>query len=679
MRKPTFKNLPIKYKLILVIMFTSLLGLLLSAAALVAYDWHASRNAMIAEQQVLAQVIGQRSSAALAFRDKRGAQENLDALSQQKALVLACLYDAKGVAFLASKPDGVCPDLPEKNQQAFSDGFLHIYHQIVLNDKLMGSLYLRTSVDALNQKIQQFGLMTLITISLVALLAFLLTARMQRVISAPIQLLGEISKKVSTDKDYSHRAAYNSEDELGVLVNSFNHMMQTIEDAQTELKNLAFKDALTGLPNRRLLMTHLQAALQQMPRNNVAVGLFLIDLDGFKAVNDTLGHEAGDWVLIQVSERLQRCLRSGDVAARLGGDEFTVMIVGFDSVSGLRTVAEKVCQTIDEPIYFQGQLAKVSASIGISMAPTDAQEAHELMKLADGAMYDAKRAGKNGFVFANTALQQQGCEGLAAEDHLLSAIKHNQLQLFIDPQYELGSKNLIGGELLVYEKTAEQNLIPAQSLILGCERKAVVAEVNLFLAEAILNSLALAASDALEKIQSFSLRISFQQINHPEFMQRFTPVAAALAEKNIRFILIIAEQDLKHLHNMQVDWRAILSQHHLLFAVEITGLGASFIGRWPDFPLAQLRFKSMPRESRVADKQKISQTTEYLHQVLVELCQYLLCDSVVTNLIEPEQIELFTRINCDYAQGLAFSEALPLHSFIDQMTQVMPLGFASGQ
>lgn len=679
MRIPTFRNLPIKVKLTLVIMFTSLLGLILSSGAMVAYDWHQARKALINEQQVLAQVIGQRSSAALAFRDKRSAQENMEALSQQKTIVLACLYDNKSQLFIASPESEKCPDALESNKQQFSQGYLHIYHQILLNKNLMGSLYIRTSLDALDQKLTRFALVTTAVIVLVVLLIFFITARVQRVISAPILLLGRISQQVSEDKDYSQRAQYESEDELGKLINSFNHMMQTIEEAQNELKNLAFKDALTGLPNRRLLMLHMQTLLPQIARSGKSAALFLIDLDGFKAVNDTLGHEAGDWVLVQVSERLQGCLRAGDIAARLGGDEFTVLFADCESNAAVRTVAEKVCRVIDEPIYFEGQLAKVSASIGIALAPSDATDAQALMKLADTAMYSAKHAGKNGFVFANSGLQQQAIEGRLVDEHILTAIAQQRITLYAEPQYRLDNKTLIGAEIHCYEQMQSHEFVDCHQKILACESKDGIAAINQFLAQAILQSVQSAPDDIVKKLDSITLRISFRQFNHPQFMEMMTPLAQQLSFYQVRLMLAVDEKDLQSLSNLKANFQLQLAQNNMALAVDVMGLGSSFINRWLDFSVAQVRFKALPKEGRVEDKKLLYQASEYLNQVLVELCQYLLCDSVAMNLIDQDQVNLFSRINCHCAQGLVFSERVPITDFFKLLSKEVPIGFASGQ
>lgn len=679
MRIPAFRNLQIKVKLTLVIMFTSLLGLLLSSAAMVAYDWHQARQALINEQQVLAQVIGQRSSAALAFRDKRSAQENMEALSHQKTIVLACLYDNKNQLFIASPEAEKCPAALDANKQQFSNGYLHIYHQILLNKNLMGSLYIRTSLDALDQKLTRFALVTTAIIIFVVVLIFFITARVQRVISAPIQLLGEISHKVSEDKDYSQRAQYESEDELGKLVNSFNHMMQTIEDAQTELKNLAFRDSLTGLPNRRLLMLHMQTLLPQMERSGKSMALFLIDLDGFKSVNDTLGHEAGDWVLIKVSERLQSSLRAGDIAARLGGDEFTVLLTGCESISAVRAVAEKLCEAIDEPIYFEEQLAKVSASIGIALAPSDTSDPQELMKMADAAMYTAKHAGKNGFYFANSHLQQQAIEGRLVDEHILTAIEQDRIKIYVEPQYRLENKTLVGAEIHCYEQVAPDEVVDCQVKVLACENKEVIAVINQFLVQSIQKAVDITPDEIIKKLESITLRISFGQFNHPQFMETMIPLAQQLRLNYVRLIFAVDERDLQSLHNLKADIQMLLSKNNMALAVDVMGLGSSFINRWLDFSVAQVRFKSLPKEARVADKKMLSQASEYLNQVLVELCQYLLCDSVVMNLIAEDQVNLFTRINCNFAQGLIFSELMPIADFFKILSKEVPIGIASGQ
>jgi diguanylate cyclase (GGDEF)-like protein/PAS domain S-box-containing protein len=166
------------------------------------------------------------------------------------------------------------------------------------------------------------------------------------------------------------------------------------------LRYLAYHDTLTGLPNRKFFVEQLQESLQWAQRNHSLVGLLFIDLDGFKQVNDTLGHEMGDRLLVIVARRLSNCLRGSDTVSRLGGDEFTVILRAIPKAQAVIVVAEKILATITEPMVLNGHVIKVSASIGISIYPLNSHISETLIEQADAAMYRAKRLGKNRYELA---------------------------------------------------------------------------------------------------------------------------------------------------------------------------------------------------------------------------------------------------------------------------------------
>jgi diguanylate cyclase (GGDEF)-like protein/PAS domain S-box-containing protein len=176
-----------------------------------------------------------------------------------------------------------------------------------------------------------------------------------------------------------------------------NHELKLQED---RLRYLAYHDPLTGLPNRKFFAEQLRESVEWAQNNNLLVGLLFIDLDGFKQVNDTLGHEIGDRLLIAVSQRLSNCLRGSDTVSRFGGDEFTVILRAIPRVEVAAKVAEKILIAIAEPIVLEGQIIQVSASIGISIYPLASQDYDTLIKQADTAMYQAKHLGKNRYEFA---------------------------------------------------------------------------------------------------------------------------------------------------------------------------------------------------------------------------------------------------------------------------------------
>jgi diguanylate cyclase (GGDEF)-like protein/PAS domain S-box-containing protein len=169
---------------------------------------------------------------------------------------------------------------------------------------------------------------------------------------------------------------------------------------EDHLRFLAYHDPLTGLSNRKFFNEQLNESLAWAKNSNLLLGLLFIDLDGFKQVNDTLGHEIGDRLLVAVGQRLTNCLRGSDTVSRLGGDEFTVIVRAIPNVQVAAKVAEKILSTITEPIVLDGYTTKVSASIGISIYPINSRDSENLIKQADSAMYRAKHLGKNRYEFA---------------------------------------------------------------------------------------------------------------------------------------------------------------------------------------------------------------------------------------------------------------------------------------
>ena len=208
-------------------------------------------------------------------------------------------------------------------------------------------------------------------------------------------------------KQRLHVAVRHVHDELGRLALSANALLDTAEKAideiqlqRDQMELMATHDALTGLPGMRLVTDRLQVAISGASRNQRKMALLFIDLDGFKAVNDGFGHDAGDVVLKEVAQRLRQTVRGEDTAARIGGDEFLVILSGLQDLDDLATVAEKLIAAIGKPIAFSGADVQVGASIGIAVFPEHGNTVEALRQMADGAMYSVKKSGKNGYAFA---------------------------------------------------------------------------------------------------------------------------------------------------------------------------------------------------------------------------------------------------------------------------------------
>jgi diguanylate cyclase (GGDEF)-like protein/PAS domain S-box-containing protein len=227
---------------------------------------------------------------------------------------------------------------------------------------------------------------------------------------------------------------------------------------------LANYDALTGLPNRNLFQDRVQHAVAQASRNDSRVALLYLDLDRFKAVNDALGHDAGDELLKETARRIKRTIRESDTAARLGGDEFTILIEGFESNTQISVVAEHVLAVLNESYRIRGQEVFVSASLGIGVFPGDGTDLSTLMKNADAAMYLAKEEGRNGYHFFTKDLNRRANERLMLENSLRMAQERDEYQVYFQPQLELNSGRVVGMEALLRWVPDQNQVSPSRFL-----------------------------------------------------------------------------------------------------------------------------------------------------------------------------------------------------------------------
>ncbi|MEI4829784.1 DUF4084 domain-containing protein [Bacillus sp. FJAT-53711] len=232
---------------------------------------------------------------------------------------------------------------------------------------------------------------------------------------------------------------------------------------QQQVEHMAFHDALTGLPNRRKFEEELLVALQDAHKRDTTVSVLFLDLDRFKKINDRLGHDVGDLLLIEVANRLQSCLRPKDVVARQGGDEFTIFLPDTFSKQGTSLIANRLLQELNKPISIKEYELTITPSIGIAVYPFDGTNATELMKHADMAMYRAKAAGKNKFIFFSKEMSIVEHEAHFLESELIKALEHNEFYLQYQPQVNTKSKETIGFEALIRWKHPKLGIVsPAQ-------------------------------------------------------------------------------------------------------------------------------------------------------------------------------------------------------------------------
>lgn len=222
-----------------------------------------------------------------------------------------------------------------------------------------------------------------------------------------------------------------------------------LQNSFQEAKKLAEHDSLTGLANRYSFEEALRLNITQQPRDNTKLALILFDLDNFKFVNDTHGHDVGDEVLKQVAQRVCDCLRGNEVFARLGGDEFAIILSNLHNADNATRVTQRILQSLDKPMSIAGLEIKIGASIGITIYPDNSVDANELLKYADIAMYRAKKLGRNQVCYFEETMQEQFLQQYYIEANLIGAIERNEFILHYQPVYETASHDIKGFEALI--------------------------------------------------------------------------------------------------------------------------------------------------------------------------------------------------------------------------------------
>jgi diguanylate cyclase (GGDEF)-like protein/PAS domain S-box-containing protein len=433
----------------------------------------------------------------------------------------------------------------------------------------------------------------------------------------------------------------------------------TIKEAQDKLEYTAHHDALTGLPNRLLFRDRLEQALAAARRTGESVALLFVDLDRFKLINDTLGHDAGDLLLQAVAQRLVGCLREEDTVARMGGDEFVVIQKGVCHPDDAALLATRMLTEINRPLSLAGHEIVVSLSIGISLYPLDGGDTSALLKNADAAMYRAKEKGRNCYQYYANEMSGAGLERLELESDLCQALQRAELQVHYQPQVDLASGRIVGAEALVRWQHAARGMIPPAVFIPMAEDNGMIGHIG----DWVLNT---ACADArawqlagLPPLR-VAVNVSGRQIGNDHVVDK---VAAAL--KNSGLAPQFLEVEVTESVVMQDAAQAISTLHALqdmgvALAIDDFGTGYSSLSYLKRFPINKLKIdksfidglEDAPDDAAIA--------------VAIIAMAHSLGHTVIAEGVETEaQVEFLRAHGCDEMQGYFFSCPVPVEQFVE--------------
>jgi diguanylate cyclase (GGDEF)-like protein/PAS domain S-box-containing protein len=432
--------------------------------------------------------------------------------------------------------------------------------------------------------------------------------------------------------------------------------------AEEKIQHLAFYDPLTGLPNRRLLFDRLQQAMASSARVGKAGALLFIDLDNFKNLNDTLGHLIGDILLLQVAQRLSSCVREGDTVARLGGDEFVVMLVDlsgqpFEAAAQTEAISEKILASLSKAYRLEIHDHLSTASIGATLFSNHHSSVDELMKQADIAMYQAKKAGRNALRFFDPQMQVNISARVKLEDELHKALEKQEFLLYYQPQVD-SSLRSFGAEALIRWIHPERGLVPPMEFIPLAEETGLILPIGQWVLETACAQIKEWQQHALTRDLVLSVNVSVKQFRQADFMAH---VQAAVQHHKINPTLLKLELTESMLLENIEDSIAVMNALNKIgvrFSMDDFGTGYSSLQYLRQLPLDELK---IPMNFIQGIATNIND--ESIVRTIIAMAQSMKMDFIAEGVETEEQRQLLLKIGCTRHQGFLFSKPLPIRQF----------------
>ncbi len=422
-----------------------------------------------------------------------------------------------------------------------------------------------------------------------------------------------------------------------------------IRETEKQFSQIAYYDSLTNLPNRMLIMDRLKQSIAQAARDSSLLGVLFIDLDNFKRINDTLGHNNGDTLLFFVSQKMQAVLRQSDTLGRLGGDEFIVIVTHVESHEGLIRVAEKIRESLASPIIIDNIEIVPSCSIGISLYPDHSIHSDELVQMADTAMYEAKNKGRNSFAFYHRSLTQKAAHHLTRERELYHALTQRQFRLHYQPQFSPSKQKITGVEALIRWQHPHKGLLSPAEIIPVAETSRLIIEIGNWVLTEACQQLSEWRDMGIDDLR-IAVNLSIRQ----------------LADKNLmKFIADLLQQYAIPAHLLELEITESCLQDELLYinsleqldkqgipiSIDDFGTGYSCLSSLKNLPIQRLKIDKSFVQGIPEDSNDCA-----IASAIQVLAQKLGLQVIAEGIETMEQIHFLTQLGCDELQGYLLSK-----------------------
>jgi diguanylate cyclase (GGDEF)-like protein/PAS domain S-box-containing protein len=448
-------------------------------------------------------------------------------------------------------------------------------------------------------------------------------------------------------------------DESGNVVQVV-HMQRNITERklmEEKIRHQAYHDELTDLPNRRFFMDIVAIELPKAHRNQRKLAILFLDLDRFKEVNDTLGHEAGDELLREVSCRLQTCIRESDTIARIGGDEFNILLADIIRTEDITTIIRKIMSSFQSPYRIAGHDLSMTTSIGISVYPDDGKEMDTLFRYADIAMYHAKEMSKNTYQFYNPKINIQSIERMKMEGYLRQAIGRGELSVHYQPQIDIKTGHIICAEALVRWRHPQLGLLPSSRFIPAAEEIGYVTAIDEWVLRSACAQFKL-WHDAGYPPLCVTVNLSAREFQNPGLV---TVISQILNETGLSTdCLDIEVTESMAMHDIEHTARQLkeLTAMGVRISVDDFGTGYSSLNYLKRLPIQRLKIDQSFVKDIATDPDNRA-----IIQAVIAMAHNMKMKVVAEGVETEEQLDFLHESQCDEAQGFLYSKPLPAEEF----------------
>lgn len=537
---------------------------------------------------------------------------------------------------------------------------LQLYTLVAINadSRQVGSIVIVASIYAFIYQM----LFEILTLALIVVASILVTYKYRAIlrdsILKPIAQLNSLTSEIIETKNLRTKIPVYSQDEIGELTQNFNSMLGDLDKTNSELNqqkdSLAYKahhDTLTGLPNRALFNDRLEQAITKARRHKEEIALFFIDLDHFKQINDTLGHEMGDEVLKFFAKRLNDSVRTEDTIARIGGDEFMVIMESLHTPEAISVVANKIVSIVKEPIVLGEQTLHLGTSIGISVYPHNGETSEVLLKNADTAMYKAKDEGRDNYQFYTPEMKELALQRKEDEATLRSAIENEEFILYYQPQFDVHRDEVSGYEVHVKWQHPQKGLIDFSDFKQMAVDMGAFIKIERWLVKAVMQEVgALRAKGVMSK--RIILNLSMKMVMDSEFSKQIKEQMEQYGCQAEGLEIGIRESELLDHQERAVELLQTLTDMGFKFTINNFGIADTSLTYLSRLPINNFKVAA----SLIANVSE----NEVVVKVIAALAKSMDANLIAEGVETSEQRDLLTAQEYTLMQGTLFGKAIPV-------------------